>query len=378
MINNEENIYLGDEVTVKCKTSFYDLLMSGKEVTPSMILAHIMHEDLDTYDGLNLDEDLPQAVKKYRVKQKQIMKPMVDLLKRHVGNNEIEKKSIGGHHYAYIYHAADKDPLRYMRLTAIEKNLDDYFQFCQDSAGFFPMSWMEHFFKNTKDLGKYKESIENGNSCIKVSVDREHKNIELLPCIYECIREKCVIEFDYCHHYEKDKTHRVIHPQFLHEYNGRWHLLGYEEGKDKPYPANVALDRITSDVRKLGSRSYIPAKSGFYDEYFKNMIGVTHGIPPTPQDWHESRPHRVLLRAYSLYIYKLIESKPIHHSQKSIGQFNENCNYGDFEMYIELNNEFIGRVLQMGDGLELLEPESYRNEIARRVGILAKKYNIIE
>ena len=52
----------------------------------------------------------------------------------------------------------------------------------------------------------------------------------------------------------------------------------------------------------------------------------------------------------------------------------EDGEYGEFTVYVELNNEFIGRILQMGAGLEVVSPEEVRNEFRKRTAELAKLY----
>lgn len=370
------NIYIGDETTKKCKLTFYELLMAGEQVTPHMILARIAGEDIHAFDDLDLDYDLPSELAKFRIEQKQIMRPMYELLKKYVGN-DIERFHIGNHRFAYKYHGSDKDPLRDMRLSAVKKSIEEFKQFCLDSAGFFPKSWLEHFFKNTQELLDIKETEERGEAVMSVSVDRLKDNINLLPLLYESIKNKQIIEFDYRQQYGSEVEHRRIHPHFLHEFNGRWHLFGYEK-EGEMSPANIAIDRIEGEVMIPKTReAYVPAEPGFYTQYFENMLGVTHGIPPTSLDWRESKPHHVRVRAYNKYMYGLTSSKPIHHSQTPCGEYDENLNYGDFDLYLELNNEFIGRILQMGPGLEIISPPEYREIFAQRVAEMAQKYGII-
>lgn len=371
------NIYIGDATRVKCMRTFYELLMAGHKVTAHMILAKIAGEDLHAFDSKDLDNDLPQELKKYRAEQKQIMKPMLDLLKKHVGD-DIKRKHIGNHRYEFVYSGTDKDPLRGMRSWAVVKNIEDFRQFCYDSAGFFPASWIEHFFRDTKEFLNIAKKRKEGDHLMIVSIDRDLDNISFLPQIYEAIRDQKIIEFDYRSQFNDEAEHRMVHPHLLHEFNGRWHLFGYEE-KEKWDLANIALDRIKGDITLSKTRKkYRPAVAGFYAEYFKNMLGVTHGIPPTPEDWHESKPHCVCVRAYSKYIYGLTASKPIHHSQRPIEGYDETKGYGDFELYVELNNEFIGRILQMGPGLEIISPPHYREVFVQRVAEMAQKYGITE
>lgn len=369
-----DNIYIGSEVQVKCCTAFYDVLMAEGEVTPEMILAKINGENLHAYDGMKLDELFPND--KYRSCQKQIMNPMFEILKRHV-DDDIQRVHIGNHHYKYVYNGDDNDPLREMRQSAVRKSVEDFRDFCMDSAGFFPESWMNHFFRNTQELLDIKEKEQKGESVMMVSVNRKHDNIELLPLLYEKIKSKTVIEFDYHHQYKAEVEHRIIHPHFLHEFNGRWHLFGYE--KDGKFnPANVAIDRIEGSIADNRRIRYKDAEPGFYDNYLKDIVGVTRELKDEQIDWDNSEPHAVRLRAYSRYMYGLIGSKPLHRSQEPMGGYDEEKGYGDFALSVKLNNEFIGRVLQMGHQLEIVEPQEFRDVFAARVAKMAEKYGVLE
>ena len=75
-------------------------------------------------------------------------------------------------------------------------------------------------------------------------------------------------------------------------------------------------------------------------------------------------------------MFKLTETKPIHQSQQTTIPFGkyEDGEYGEFTVYVELNNEFIGRILQMGAGFEIVGPDEVRNEFKKRTAELAKLY----
>ena len=72
----------------------------------------------------------------------------------------------------------------------------------------------------------------------------------------------------------------------------------------------------------------------------------------------------------------LMQTKPLHHSQKIIKYYNKerNKDYGEIEINVELNNEMIGRILQMGDDIEIIEPISIRNTIRDRVINIMNRY----
>ena len=71
-----------------------------------------------------------------------------------------------------------------------------------------------------------------------------------------------------------------------------------------------------------------------------------------------------------------MDTKPIHQSHTVVKPYAQYVDgeYAELFVDVEPNNEFYGRILQMGAGLEVVSPESVRNEIAQRVHNLADLY----
>ena len=260
----------------------------------------------------------------------------------------------------FCYIGKDNDPLADMRNAKAINNLRQYWKFCQDSAGFFPKSWLEYFFKDCQDLLDMKAKRQKGEQVISASLDRILTNIEYLPSLYEAITSKTVLEIDY-KPYDEEEVTLMFHPHYLKEYNGRWHLFGHAEGKEPEYGYNIALDRIQSKPRERSMVEYVPAPKHFYDEFFKDIVGVSH--------MKDARKEHIVIRARSLYIFKLMDTKPIHQSYTVVKPYAQYVDgeYAEFSVDVEPNNEFFGRILQMGAGLEIVSPESVRDEIAQRV-----------
>ena len=159
----------------------------------------------------------------------------------------------------------------------------------------------------------------------------------------------------------------VFHPQFIKEYNGRWFVFGEAErqrvgeqssGIREPYQAyNVPLDRIVGEVSEVNDVEYIPAPKGFYQEFFKNILGVTHE--------KDAKIDEVIIRTKTEYQHGLLLTKPLHHSQKETLPFGEHDNqwYGEVHLTIEPNRELRGRILLYGENLEVISPLSLREQI---------------
>ena len=267
----------------------------------------------------------------------------------------------------FRYVGKDNDPLADMRNAKVINNLRQYWKFCQDSAGFFPKSWLEFFFKDCQDLLEMRARKQKGEQVISASLDRILTNIEYLPMLYEAIVNKQVLEIDYKPFGGEQET-LTFHPHYLKEYNGRWNLFGHAEDHSPENGYNIPLDRIQTKPREKSKIEYVPAPSLFYENFFKDRVGVSN--PEVPTKWP------VIVRAHSYYIFKLTDTKPIHKTQdvaKPWGEYEDGI-YGDFSLEVEVNNEFFGRILQMGAGLEIVSPNEVRDLFKQRVKDLAKLY----
>ena len=71
-----------------------------------------------------------------------------------------------------------------------------------------------------------------------------------------------------------------------------------------------------------------------------------------------------------------METKKLHETQETVLPFDDHEDgfYGEFTVYVEVNNEFIGRILQMGDGLEIVSPQNIRDLFRERVQKMAELY----
>ena len=286
------------------------------------------------------------------------------ILKDKYGDDFIEEE--GKKNRRYRYKGEVDNPFSDIKNAEVIRSLERYYDFCQDSEGFLPVEWLDYFFEGTKDLFDIDVKRKNGKQVLCAS-HRILKNIELLPNIYEMIINKKVLSVEYSP-FGNEKRTLLFHPHLLKEYNGRWHLLGHAEGEEPEFGYDIALDRIIK-VDEKTDINYLPAPSGYYQVLYKDKVGLSR-----MED--QDTPHKITVRAHTQYMYGLIKTMPIHDSQKdhkSFGEY-EDGTYGDFVVTVKLNNEFIGRILQMGADLEIVAPDNIREEFRKRVENLHKLY----
>ena len=369
---SRNNIFDGDSYHAQFAVITYRWLMSRRWVTYADVLAK--------YLGLESANDLEYSVSKYYEytkdddekkkgirELKKAFPKVCNAIKEKVGKESIEEEG-NNRNKSFRYIGKADDPLADMLNAKAINNLSQYWQFCQDSAGFFPTSWLEYFFKDCKDLLAIKKKRQEGKQILTSSLDRILSNIDLLPLLYEAINKHYVLSIQYKPYEEKEAMDLIFHPQHLREYNGRWHLFGKAEDRTPEWTFDIAIDRIIGKPRELYKVKYEAAPDNFYKEFFKDKVGVSH-IPG-------NEAVDIIIRAHSINMYKLTETKPIHHSQKILSDFeeHEDGSYGDFSIHVELNNELIGRILQMGDGLEVVSPDCVRKIFADRIENMHRLY----
>lgn len=273
---------------------------------------------------------------------------------------EVDSKCIidngkNGKGKAYKYVGKSDDPLAEERKAVVQKSVEDYVEFCKNTAGILPPSWFSAFFENTQLLLEANRDAKEGSTHICSSLEQNLTNIHLLPVFNKAITNRQVLKFSY-QRFGQESYELIFHPQFLKEYNGRWFVLG--EADREPYKAyNVPLDRIVGDIDEVNDVEYIPAEKGFYQNFFNNIIGVTHekGAKEEP----------VVIRTKTEYQHGLILTKPLHHSQKETLPFGEHEDgyYGEVTLVIEPNRELRGKIMLYGENLEVMQPLSLREQI---------------
>ena len=357
---NKDYLFDGEGARPHFATIVYNRLMSRQWITYADVMADYMF--LDSSDKLpyriSSCDDYGELRKAFR--------DVYHAIINEVGEGCIEEQG-NNRNKSFRYIGDNDNPLEAMINARVIKDLRRYWEFCQDSAGFFPSTWLDYYFADCQDLLSIKAKKKKGEQVISSSIDRHQTNIEYLPMLYESIKNQQVLSIDY-KPYDEEMMTLIFHPHYLKEYNGRWHLFGYAEEPEPKEGVDLALDRITNRPREVYKREFVKAPDRFYESFFKNRVGVSHHENSSPEEIH--------IRAHSLYVYKLMETKKLHESQEMVLPFEEHKDgfYGEFTVYVEVNNEFIGRILQMGDGLEIVSPPNVRDLFRKRVEKMAELY----
>jgi len=355
-----KNIFAGFGLRTEFVNRIYSELMKRNFLTYADVLASYYGRPKGYYDKVSCNSEVGYG---------ELKKAFPEVLKalRSYESDCIEDNGKVGKGRAYRYVGENDDPLSEERKAVVQKSLEDYVAFCKASAGIMPTSWFSSFFENTQLLLDTNREVESGDGLIRTSLEQNLTNIHLLPVFYKAITNKQVLQFSY-QKFGQEPFILTFHPQYLKEYNGRWFVFG--DSDREPYQAyNVPLDRIVGEVSEVDEVDYIPAPKGFYQEFFKNIIGVTHE--------RDAKVEEVVIRTKSEYQHGLLLTKPLHHSQKEMLPFGEHDGqwYGEFLLNIEPNRELRGRILQYGENLEVVCPQSLREQIKEVLDRLIQHYS---
>lgn len=213
--------------------------------------------------------------------------------------------------------------------------------------------WMEGLVTNLEDKFHLKGTSK---SVISLESNAYVKGVEHISTIFNAIINKQPLHIEYSTFHKGDYSWD-IHPYFIKQYNNRWFLIGLND-KDRRI-SNIALDRI---------KSLSPSTVSFIednviediDEYFSDVVGVT-----IPKD---KEVVRVKLQ-FSPHRYPYIISKPLHESMRIIDNDNRIV-----AIDVIPNRELTSLILSYGSDAMVLEPQSFRNEVAEIIKQTYKSY----
>lgn len=168
--------------------------------------------------------------------------------------------------------------------------------------------------------------------------------------LLDALQRDVIITVDY-QGYEGPHEIYTMYPYALKAYNRRWYLLGYIE--EKQAVRTIALDRIID--LKLSNKTFDRPKDFDARQYFANTIGifVNEDLPV----------ETVKIRAYGVQM-EYLRALPLHKSQEEVKT--KGCEYAEFQYRLCVTPELISSLLAMGDRVEVLEPESVREEIRKK------------
>jgi hypothetical protein len=180
--------------------------------------------------------------------------------------------------------------------------------------------------------------------------------------ITTAIKEDSALQFTYKKYGEKDIEEETIYglPICLKQYKQRWYML-LQKGTDTI--RIYGLDRI-SNLEIVPNTENTPKMDITPATYWDNYYGIyTH---------KDKNPEVVKLKVSPKYT-KFLRSLPLHHSQKEV---ETNEDFSIFSYFLCIERDFISEILSNGTDIEVLEPQSLRDEVSTTIRKMLGKYEL--
>lgn len=203
-------------------------------------------------------------------------------------------------------------------------------------------------------------NIISGNMSLKdrILVNPVPSGYDHLTPILEAMKRNLVINISYKPFYRSQPNTISVEPYCVKFFEKRWYLLARSISHDDL--RIYGLDRIVN-VTLTGETFSLPqgfSAAGLFSAYYGIVID------------NDVKPVRIVIRANKSH-KSYMKSLPMHHSQRLLA---ENDKYADFDLYLAPTYDFVMKLLQMGDMIEVLSPASVRSEMKDWISKMYKLY----
>ena len=186
-----------------------------------------------------------------------------------------------------------------------------------------------------------------------------------LEPILEAMENNQWISFDYIKYYNnpdlKPQRYRRMEPYCVKLFERRWYVFCHSgEKKGNNGMRTFSLDQI-SNLKVMKTTFKLP-KDFRAEAYFKDVYGITTG---------DNGPLQTIEVKVANARANYFRALPLHHSQQEIER---NAEYSIFTYELRPSNDFYQILLHNAEHVEVLSPETVREEIAKKVSAMAEKY----
>ena len=186
--------------------------------------------------------------------------------------------------------------------------------------------------------------MDNRSISDKILLEDIPSGYKWLDIILKALKQNLEMELCY-ENFVGKKFQGIIQPLCVKLFKRRWYILAETIAGKRIY----SLDRISE--LKLTSNTFEYPGNFTPADYFRDVFGITAVVERKVED--------VVIRTYQ-ELPNYLRSLPIHPSQKEI---NTSSQYTDFSLRLVVTFDFIQELLLHRDQLEVVSPESLRNDI---------------
>ena len=179
-----------------------------------------------------------------------------------------------------------------------------------------------------------------------------------LTTVIQAIRDKKVLHAVYKSYRKTGEEEFILEPYCLREFKKRWYLFAHKGNDDVPHM--FALDRFLSI--EIGRTKFTLPKKFNAHEFFSGIYGT--------RVYSDMKPVFVTLKVSEMQA-NYFKSLPLHQSQEIL---EETPQYTIFRYFLTPDYDFKQDVLSFGPSIEVLEPQTLREEIKWIISEISRNY----
>lgn len=185
----------------------------------------------------------------------------------------------------------------------------------------------------------------------------ESTNNTALPIVLEALKDLRLVNFDYKPYRKESSTHYFnFQPHALKMFERRWYLIGRYHETHRTF----ALDRMTNVV--LQEENFKRDPKFDLEKMFSGSYGIIVEDIPVESIWLKVEAHQA----------NYLRSLPLHRSQMELNSKSED--YAIFALRVRPTFDLRQKILSLGSAVEVLKPESLREEMREEVRRMSKMY----
>jgi predicted DNA-binding transcriptional regulator YafY len=182
------------------------------------------------------------------------------------------------------------------------------------------------------------------------ALGREHFKLLL-----DAIKDRKLVSLTYHKFSDLEPEPRLVEPLALKESQNRWYLIAMREGNIRTY----GLDRILE--LEVTPKPFKYPENWSVEEYFHNAFGVIN---------NDDGPQEILL-SFNWQQGNYVKAYPLHHSQKVVLEQDGEI---QISLYMSLSFDFVQEILWHRQELEVLAPETLRQQVQTALKETLKYY----
>ena len=197
-----------------------------------------------------------------------------------------------------------------------------------------------------------------GNASIadKILLEDIPSGREWLEPILKALQDNIQIELGYENFFGVKFT-GIVSPLCVKLFKRRWYVLcQVKENRKRIFSLDRVKSLIVTDKKFIYPKDFVPA------DYFRDVFGIVAGTGGTVEN--------IVIRTYN-ELPGYLRSLPMHHSQREI---ESNKDYTDFSLQLRPSFDFIQELLLHRDQLEVLSPQTLRDEISEIISKMKNNY----